>query len=126
MKIPVTNSTAGTIWVGGQMIPPGETRHFEEHQVPRHFRPAPKKPKSEENAGEDPAAIRTRELTQVLNANVTAVRDYLPKLSDADIEELAALEEAGKQRKGVLEALAEEALNRASKKDGESGEGDGE
>ena len=105
MKIPVSNTSAMPIYVGAAMIPPGETRHFDEQDVPHHLRPAP----VAEAAPQAPADP----LAELLKGNVAAVVAALPDLTDADVERLGELEQAGQARKGVLSAVAEELLVRA-------------
>jgi len=105
MKIPVTNNTAMSIYVGSAMIPAGETRHFEEHEVPHHLRP-----KAEAAAVEQPVEDP---LGEMLKGNVGSVVALLPGMTDADIEKLGELEQAGLARKGVLSAIAEIQLSRA-------------
>ena len=41
MKIGVENRTDSPMYVGGMMIPAGETRHFEPEALPAEYRPAP-------------------------------------------------------------------------------------
>lgn len=38
-KIPVTNNTMTPIYIGSAMVPPGETREFDENDVPPHLKP---------------------------------------------------------------------------------------
>ena len=105
MKIPVTNNTAMPIYVGSAMIPAGETRHFEEHEVPHHLRPKAEAVPVEQPV-EDP-------LGEMLKGNVGSVVALLPAMTSADIEKLGELEQAGLARKGVLSAIAEIQLSRA-------------
>lgn len=106
-KIPVTNTSAMPIYVAGQMIPAGETRHFDADQVPPHLRPAA--PEPEEEAPVDPVA-------QILGHSVSAIKDMLPSLSDTELEALGAAEQlADKPRTTLLGAIAEEQLARAEK-----------
>ena len=105
MKIPVSNNSAMPIYVGAAMVPPGETRHFDEQDVPHHLRPAPVEAAKVE-APADP-------LAELLKGNVAAVVAALPDLADADVERLGELEQAGQARKGVLSAVAEALLVRA-------------
>lgn len=105
MKIPVSNNTAMPIYVGAAMIPPGETRHFDEQDVPHHLRPAP--------VEAAPVAAPADPLAELLKGNVAAVVAALADLPDADVERLGELEQAGQARKGVLSAVAEELLVRA-------------
>lgn len=114
-KIPVTNNGKMNIWVGGQMIPPGETRHFEPHHVPPEYRPAPATAApAEPETPDDPLEI-------VRAGNVKEVTSALPALSLEDLDRLEALENASETpRKGVLSAITADRLRRAA------GEGGGE
>ena len=49
----------------------------------------------------------------LLDGSVRDVSAALPDLSDEDLARLKQSEEAGKTRKGVMQAIAEEALKRA-------------
>lgn len=104
MKIPVSNNTAMPIYVGAAMIPAGETRHFEEQDVPHHLRPVQEAAPVDEPV--DP-------LVTLLESNVGDVVAALPELSRADVERLGELEQAGQARKGVLSGIAENLLARA-------------
>lgn len=107
-RIPVTNNTAMNLYVGSNIVPPGETRDFFESQVPHHLRPAQEE--AEVKAPADP-------LAELLDGNVASVVAALPELSTEQLEKLGDMEQAGGKRKGVLGALAEALLNRAANKD---------
>lgn len=109
MRIPVHNNTAMPMYVGANMVPPGETRDFEEHQVPPHLRPAPAAAEPEKAAPSTAEALQTEKADRIAKAIAT--------LTDEQLVELEALEQsAEKPRKTVLEAIAAEALNRAGDK----------
>jgi hypothetical protein len=113
-KIPVSNNTAMPIYVGGLMIPPGETRHFEAHQVPAHLRPQPAEA-APEPAPADP-------LAELVKHKVADVAAALPDLSDEDLARVLELDAAdGNARKGVAEAVAAEQLRRAAEQSGGGG-----
>lgn len=109
MKVPISNDGQSVIFVGGRMIPPGEVVLFEEHELPAEYR-APAEP-SAEVPPEDPLAV-------ILDMKVADVVNGLGALDDQDLAKLGELEAAGKARKGVLEAVAEEQLARAEAKVG--------
>ena len=113
MKIPVSNSTAMPIYVGAAMIPPGETRHFDEQDVPPHLRPA-QEVAAEPEAPADP-------LAELLKGNVASVVAALPGLSVSDVERLGDMEQADLGRKGVLGAIAEQLMIRAENTEGNAG-----
>lgn len=104
-KIHVTNSSAMPMYVAGQMIPPGETRHFDPDQVPPHLRPAAPAPEPEPEA--DPVA-------DILGHSVKDIKEMLPALSDDELEALGdAEQQAETPRTTLLGAIAEEQLKRA-------------
>ena len=111
-KIPVTNNGKMNIWVGGQMIPPGETRHFEAHHVPPEYRPAPAAAPAEPEDPSDPLEI-------LRAGNVKEITAGVPALSLEDLDRLEALENAAEvPRKGVLAAIAADRLRRAAEEGG--------
>lgn len=109
-KIPVHNKTAMPIYVGAAMVLPGETRHFDEHEVPRHLRPKEDAPAKEQAAPADP-------LAEMLKGTVKEVVAALAGMPLSDIEKLGDLEQAGQERKGVLSAIADIQLNHAANAD---------
>lgn len=109
MKIPVHNKSAMPIYVGAAMVLPGETRHFDEQEVPHHLRPAPVEEEQVEDT-KDP-------LAELLLCNVKEVTAALAGLSTAEVERLGELEQTGQARKGVLSAVGELLLTRAAQAD---------
>lgn len=109
MKIPVHNKGAMPIYVGAAMVLPGETRHFDEQDVPSHLRPKP----AEEAKPEEP----NDPLAELLLCNVKEVTAALAGLSTAEVERLGELEQTGQARKGVLSAVGELLLTRAAQAD---------
>lgn len=110
-EVPIKNHGKTTMYVGGCLIPPGETRILPSHRVPAHL-PQPKAPAP---------VVSTPSVDDVLRAmltgNVASVRAGLPQLSDEHLALLEALEQDsdGANRKGVLEAIGAERLARASR-----------
>lgn len=104
-KIPVTNTTAMPIYVGAAMIPAGETRHFDEQDVPAHLRPVAE-PVAE--------AVPADPLLEILAGSVASIAAALADLNDTDLARLEQAEHDGKARKGVLVAMAEARLQRAA------------
>lgn len=104
-RIAIENTGDGPVWVGGAMIPAGETRHFDVAELPPDYAQASAAPVV---AAPDP-------LAELLAGNVASVVAALTGLSDADLAQLWALEAATERpRKGVLEAVAAEDLRRAT------------
>lgn len=118
--IPITNPGDSPVFVGGKMIPPGETRVFTEAELPPEYK-APAPVAAAQAAGPDEA------LLLILAATVAQVVAGLPDLSDEELARLALLEAEGKDRKGVLEAITALQLERAENAVLEgSGDGDGD
>ena len=104
MRVPIEIKGQMVLYVAGVMIPPGETRHFEDDLLPPEFRSSA--PVVAEVEAGDP-------LAELLDGNVAEVTAGLAVLSDEFLARLAGLEAEGKARKGVLAAIAEEQLRRA-------------
>lgn len=114
--IPVTNNTANAIPVGSGYVMPGETRHFPEHQVPAHLRPA-------DEAAPEPQIEGTRSIEEMASGTVQEIAGKIPDLNDYELELLRTIEEErDKPRQGVLNAIAEEDLKRADAKADSSGD----
>jgi len=113
-EIPVHNPGRNVMYVAGCAVQPGETRILPADLVPAHVRnPKPA-------AADEPpvAADDDIDLRDFLGGTVAEVRAGLAGLADDVLPLLAGLEDktsGGAGRKGVLEAIAEEQLRRASK-----------
>lgn len=122
MKIGVENKGASPMYVAGVMIPGGETRHFDEAELPPELRPGAQP--ADELPPPDP-------LGEILQRSVRDILAGLDALSDDDIDALIDREEATKQpRKTLLAGLAEAQLLRAAARmdpasQGEGGDGEG-
>lgn len=132
-KVSVSNSTAMPIYVGSIMIPAGETRVFNEDEVPAHLRPPAEAP-----VVEPPAADETEgnaggeggeggaggeggvggDDVDVKALAAAKVADILPQLGALSGPHLYALQQielarGAAARKTVLEAITAESLKRA-------------
>jgi hypothetical protein len=110
MKIPVHNPSAMPIYVHAAMILPGETRHFDEQDVPSHMRP-----KTEDAAAaviEPPPDL----IAQLIKLSIKDITEAFDVLSEEDLARLDELENADTPRKGLVAAIAEEKLRRAAEK----------
>lgn len=108
MKIPVHNPSAMPIYVHGAMILPGETRHFDEQDVPSHLRPQPVDEAEPEQA---PPSL----MAQLRTLGVKDCIEAFPDLADDDLVELETLENAeANPRKTLIAAIVEEKLKRAA------------
>lgn len=109
---PVHNNTKMPIYVGADMIPPGETRHFYLSDVPEHLRPVKETP---------PAAEAKDALAELSAKPANDILAAIPGLSDEDLTRLEDLEYARRvknnpaTRKAVLAAIEEVRLRRAEK-----------
>lgn len=124
MKIPVHNPTKMPIYVGATMIVPGETRHFDEQDVPTHLKPKPAE------AEDEPEQAPLSLMAQLRVRGVKDCIEAFPALADDDLAELESLENAeAAPRKTLIAAIAEEKLKRAAadeaSKAGGAGDEDG-
>lgn len=108
MRIPVKNESNMPIYVGASMILAGETRDFEEADVPLHLRPAAAAPVAE---------VKQDPLEELLAKPVKLVLPELANLSDDDLAKFEQMEAAkgDSARKTVTEAIAVEKLARAER-----------
>jgi len=98
---PWTNTGETPVHIGGKLIGPGETRDVEETLIP-DYAPAAREPDLS-----DP-------VLEILDHKVAEIAGILPQLSDEELRQVEQAEQDGKTRKGVMEAIAEEWLRRAS------------
>jgi hypothetical protein len=118
---PITNPGNTSRYVAGRLIAPGETRLIPQDELPPNLHEGgildQNEPESAEVGGEEqqnPSTDQDKALKELLEQTVPSISEALPKLSAEDLDRLEQLEEAAeKPRKGVLEAVAEERLNRA-------------
>lgn len=104
----ITNDGSNDMVVAGRVIVPGETRHFDEHEVPLALRPAVAAPKAPPVEPLDP-------LQRLQGESVNTVKEVLPTLEAAQLVELYLLEEASeKPRSTLLAAIQEDQLRRAN------------
>lgn len=103
----IANNGADTIYVGGKMIPPGESRDIDESLLPAEMQDPPAEPVA--------AAPSLDELVIAeLVRPVKDVIDGLAALTQEALERMETLEaEAKKPRKTLLEAIAAEKVQRA-------------
>ncbi len=112
-RINVTNPTGMPIYVGSVMIPAGETRQFEENDVPLHLRPKAAAPAPQ------PKAPPPDPLAELAAKSAKDVIAALPELAPEQLTALEKLENERKDgdkpapRKTVLEAIGAEILKRA-------------
>ena len=115
-RIAYTNSHAHTEFIGGVMIPPGETREIDATHHPDYCAPGT-------GAGNDsPSHI----VDVLLAGDVATLLAHVPVLSVDDLQELSDREQAGARRENVLSALAEQLLTLASEQVDGTGQGDGD
>lgn len=104
--IPISNHGEHPIFVGGRMIPPGETVTFEDGELPPEYRVA-SVDVAVEAEGDDP-------LLALVDLPIAKLALGLPELSDDELERLEGLEQAKeKPRAGALAEIVAERLRRA-------------
>ena len=109
-KIPVTNDTDATIFVGGKMITAGETRHFYPSELPPEYQST-----SVQEAEEEPP---TDPLEELRGQSVKAITGLLPNLKIEELQALETLENAQENpRASLLAVISTELLRRAADKD---------
>lgn len=104
MRKYIENPGSNTMFAGGQMIPPGEGRLVE----------VPDEPVKE--VAEEKGASLDELVQQILLGNVQAVLAELPTFSHEALDRAIELEKAGDNRKGVLNGIAAEQMDRADAK----------
>lgn len=108
-EIPVHNNTERAESIGGILLRPGESRMIDEQLVPDQWKPKPQAEATEAEA--DPLDV-------ILDGNVAEVIDSLADLDVAQLDALADREHAGKNRKGVTEAIAARQIELAAADNG--------
>lgn len=107
-KIPVENKSEMAIYVGATMIPPGEIRHFYEHELPPEFKPV-----------QDAAPEQLEEvnpLVGLLDLSIAKIELQFAELSTEQLEKLGELEQLRENpRQTLLSKIAAELLTRASR-----------
>lgn len=103
---PISNHGKQPIFVGGRMIPPGETVPFEDHELPPEYR--------QESMDEPVDGEVADPLLALIELSIAKLALGLPDLSDDELARLEGLEQAKeKPRTGALAAITEERLRRA-------------
>lgn len=101
-KVPYTNHSKVTQHIGPCSIAPNETREVEETHLPI------------QKAREEQPPVTLEEAIQAILAHtIPEIDEVLPTLEDSDLDTLESMEKAGKNRDGVLKAVAAERLSRA-------------
>lgn len=135
-QIPIHNDSENPIYVGTAMVAAGDTRVFDEADVPPHQRPdavqvdgidVVESPAPVADAASDVAlttegdmapADNDAALHAMLEGSVASISKQLGELSDADLERLGDLEQLGQARVTLLSAIAEAQLERANAAEG--------
>lgn len=136
-RISITNTTAMPMYVGSDMIAPGDTRDFWADQVPEHYRPqtapapAPTEAElaeaerlrleAEEKAKAEALEAAGKKIAELLANTVENITGSFPVLSDDEIAALQTAEAAkgDDARKTLIEALAKETAARAIRNSGQ-------
>jgi len=112
--IAIDNPGKSPIYVNGKAIMPDETRVFKAADVPPYLRPEQQEQADDDNGAGSEGSKENNTLAELLEGAIPTIVEALPGLKDDDLQALAGLEQAGKDRKGVLEAIAAEQLKRAA------------
>lgn len=110
-EVPFHNNAPHAKHFGSMTIPAGETRMVPAHLIPDIAHQAEPEQAPEEVTTLD---ILDGTIDEVIAALKARNDNGTPVVSDSDIEELQVAEENGKNRKGVISAIAEEMLERAT------------
>lgn len=112
-RVAYTNPHAHPEYIGGVMIPAGETREIDATHHP-DYRPT-----------ESGTAAAPQTIVEVLLAgDVATLLAHIPALGADDLQALSDREQAGARRENVLSALAEQLLTLASAQVDGTGQGD--
>ena len=107
-EIPFENTGKTMRFIGGQMIPPGETRMVDTREVPGFVMPVDD---TEDDQGPDTGEI----IRTILGHNIPALKEVLPGLSNDELDLVETGEQAkDSPRQGALAAIAEERIRRAA------------
>ena len=101
---PYFNDTNHVVFLGGVMIPVGDTRLVDARLLPEPVMAAVSTP-------EGAAAI---DLEALLQGTVAEVMLVLPDLSREEVEQLGELEQMGQARRGILGPVADRLLSSAN------------
>jgi len=112
------NDTAKAIHIGNKMIRPGDTREVDSDLVPfKHYDKCSPRPDGKPKAPTlvaPPQQDDDTQLLSLLDNSINDIKGKLPGLTVAQLEKLEAAEGAkAKPRKNLMEAFAEDRLNRA-------------
>jgi hypothetical protein len=105
MKTPYTNETDKFVHIGSVTIAPGATRDVEDSHIPGYTPPNSVALEAPENP-----------LVKILALSVEKAKAELKSLTDDQLAQLGDLEKAGHQRKTLINAIADELLQRAAGK----------
>lgn len=116
-RIAYTNNHAHTEFIGGVMIPPGETREIDATHHPDYQAP---------DAGASADSPAHHIVDVLLAGDVATLLAHVPALGADDLQELSDREQSGARRENVLSALAEQLLTLANEQVGGAEPGDGD
>jgi len=108
--VPITNTSAAFLHVGGKVIAPGDTRHVDASMVPPDLLP-----KDDSGEAADAPAAPANPMAELAQGTIAQIVPELPNLSDDDLLSLEAIELEGGNRKGLIDAIEAEKLERATK-----------
>jgi len=103
-RIVIHNPGTGPMYVGNHTVPPGDSRDFDEADVPPHLRP---QPEGEMLPTVDP-------INDLVGSPIKEILPQLKALAAHDLDLLEEAERTGPARKGLMSAITEEKLRRAT------------
>lgn len=111
---PIHNAGATNLFVAGVVIPPGETKVFEEADLPPHLRGGSAEPAPAPVRPADPVLeLLDQNVAEIIKAIEARDEQGRPTVSDDDVLRLKQAEEDGKTRKTLMKAIDEEWVRRA-------------
>lgn len=105
------NTADHAVFVGGKLLQPGETREFGAGELPAEHVAMKIDAGPADKTLEE---LKTELLKQLLLGSVVSVVAELPGLDKAELAALLVLEQAGANRKGVIQAVDSAILALAS------------
>ncbi len=84
MKVPVHNASKSPMYIAGRMVAPGETRHFEENEVPHKYRPQAAAEVVDAPAGDAIDQLLAKPLAEILEAVKTMSKEEVNALGERE------------------------------------------
>lgn len=111
---PITNHRATNMFVSGVVIPPGETKVFEETDLPPHLQGRDKPAPAPVEPADRVLQLLDQNVSEIIKAIEARDANGNPEVSDDEVLRLKQAEEDGKTRKTLMKAIDEEWVKRAN------------